>query len=213
MKAIAFNGSPRTNGTTAKLLRKALEGAASQGADTEFVQLNTLNMKGCQGCFSCKKRGGESYGKCARKDDMTPLYAKMEEADAIFMGSPIYFGSITSELKMVVDRLFPYLNFGTFSTNFPRKTSAGLIYTMGAGDLSGYDQQIKFQKGVIGMLLGAAETLVSTNTFHVDDYSTIVADALEPAIEGKRKYKREEFPKDCEKAFDMGARFIRDAAT
>lgn len=87
------------------------------------------------------------------------------------------------------------------------------IYTLGASDLSGYDQQIKFQKGVIGMLLGAAETLVSTNTFHVDDYSTIVADALEPAIEGKRKYKREEFPKDCEKAFDMGARFIRDAAT
>ncbi len=67
MNVIAFNGSPRKNGTTATLLHKALEGAASQGAKTEFVQLSQLAMKGCQACFSCKKRGGKSYGRCVQK--------------------------------------------------------------------------------------------------------------------------------------------------
>lgn len=214
MTVIAFNGSPRKTGTTAKLLRKALEGAASQGAETAFVQLNTLNMKGCQGCFSCKKRGGESYGKCVLKDDMTPLYGQMERADAIFMGAPIYFGSVTSELKMVIDRLFPYLNFGTFGSNFPKTISTGLIYTLGADDQQAkmYDQHFQFLQGIFTMLFGSAETLISTNTFHVEDYSEIVADALEPLVEGKRKHRQEVFPKDCEKAFEMGARFVRDKA-
>ena len=103
MKVLAFNGSPRKTWNTATLLKKALEGAASQGAETEFIQLNELNMKGCQSCFSCKKRGGKSYGKCALKDDMTPLYGKIEHADAFFVGSPIYFGAVTSELKMFID--------------------------------------------------------------------------------------------------------------
>ena len=214
MTVIAFNGSPRKNGNTAELLTKALEGAASQGAETEFIQLNTLSMRGCQGCFSCKKRGGESYGKCALKDDMTPLYAKIEQADGIFMGAPIYFGSVTSELKMLIDRMFPYLNFGTFSTNFPRKISCGLLYTLGADDqqLGMYNQQFQFYQGIFTMLFGSAETLISTNTFHVEDYSTIVADALESLIEGKRKHKEEVFPKDCEKAYDMGVRFAKSPA-
>ncbi len=214
MTVIAFNGSPRKTGTTAKLLRKALEGAASQGAETEFVQLNMLNMKGCQGCFSCKKRGGESYGKCILKDDMTPLYEKIEQADAIFMGAPIYFGSITSELKMVIDRMFPYLNFGTYSSNFPKKISTGLIYTLGADDQQAkmYDQHFQFHQMVFSMLFGSAETLISTNTFHVEDYGEIVADALEPLVEGKRKHRQEVFPKDCEKAFEMGAKFVKDIA-
>jgi len=207
MTVLAFNGSPRRNGTTAKLLEKALEGAASKGAETEFVQLNKLTMRGCQGCFSCKKRGGESYGRCILDDDMTPYYKKIESADGIFMGSPIYFGSITSELKMLIDRMFTYLNFGNFTSNMPRKVPVGVIYTQGVAQAETYDAHIKTNQGMLAMLFGSAETLVSTCTFHVPDYSEIVADALEPMIPEKRQYQEEEFPKDCDKAFDMGARF------
>ncbi len=213
MAVIALNGSPRKTGTTAKLLKKALEGAASQGAETEFVQLNKLSMQGCQGCFSCKKRGGKSYGKCALEDDFTPMYEKIEAADALFMGAPIYFGSVTAELKMVIDRMFPYLNFGSFSSNFPKKIPLGLVYTLGADDqqLGAYESHWKFHQGIFGMLFGSAEVLISTNTFHVPDYGEIVADALEPLVEGKRKHQEDVFPKDCEKAFDMGARFVTDS--
>jgi multimeric flavodoxin WrbA len=80
MYIVALNGSPRRNGATATLLKKALDGAASQGAQTEFIQLSKLNMQGCIACFDCKKRGGKSYGKCSLKDDMTPLYEKIERS-------------------------------------------------------------------------------------------------------------------------------------
>ena len=63
MKVIAINGSPRKKWNTAILLEKALEGAASQGADTELVHLYDLDFKGCSSCFSCKLKGGKSYGK------------------------------------------------------------------------------------------------------------------------------------------------------
>jgi multimeric flavodoxin WrbA len=215
MLVMAFNGSPRKNGTTAKLLKKALAGAASQGAETEFIQLNQLKMKGCQACFSCKKRGGKSYGKCVRKDDMTPLYQKIEQADALFLGSPIYFHSITSEMKMFIDRLFPYFSFGSYSSNFPKKINVGLIFTMGVDDQQmeqRYGKYIKLHQNNYSFLFGSAETLVSTDTFHVSDYSRIVADAMEPIIQRKLDHKRQVFPRDCEKAFEMGARFAKQSS-
>ncbi|MEE8470671.1 MAG: flavodoxin family protein [Dehalococcoidia bacterium] len=215
MQVLAFNGSPRKDSTTATLLGKALEGAASQGAETELIQLYQLSMKGCQGCFSCKTRGGKSYGKCILKDDMTPLYEKLERADAFVVGSPIYFGTITASAKMFVERLFPYLNYGDFLPNFPKRISTGLIYTMGVNDeeMAMFDQQIQFNEGIFSMLFGSAETLLSTDTFHVKDYSKIVADALETLVDRKLQHQREAFPGDCEKAFEMGARFARDRGT
>jgi len=215
MQVLAFNGSPRKDSTTATLLRKALEGAASQGAETELIQLSQLSMRGCQGCFSCKRRGGKSYGKCILRDDMTPLYQKLERTDAFFLGSPIYFGTITALAKMFVERLFPYLNYGDFLPNFPKWISTGLIYTMGVNDeeMAMFDQQIQFNQGIFSMLFGSAETLLSTDTFHVNDYSKIVADALEAFVDRKLQHQREVFPGDCEKAFEMGARFARDRGT
>ena len=213
MHVLAFNGSPRKNSTTATLLEKALEGAASQGAETELIQLNELSIKGCQGCFRCKERGGKSYGKCVQTDDMTPLYEKIEQADAFFVGSPLYFGTITASAKMFVERLYPYLNYGNLSSNFPKKINTGLIYTMGVNDqeMTMFEQHIQFNQMIFSMLFGSAETLLSTDTFHVKDYSKIVADALEALVDRKLKHQREEFPKDCEKVFEMGARFVKES--
>jgi multimeric flavodoxin WrbA len=209
MNVIAFNGSPRKNGATATLLHKALEGAASQGAKTEFVQLNQLNMRGCQACFSCKKRGGKSYGKCVQKDGMTPLYDKMENADAIFLGSPIYFGTVSSGTKMFIERLFPYFSYRDYSSLFPRKIPVGLICTLGAVEQEEkvFRQHMQFNQMILSMLLGPAELLVSTDTLHVEDYSEIVADALEARLGQRLEHQRTVFPIDCEKAFAMGARF------
>lgn len=209
MNVVAFNGSPRRNGTTATLLNRALEGAASRGAKTEFVQLSQIKMRGCQACFSCKKRGGKSYGRCALRDGMTPLYAKIEAADAVFLGSPIYFGTVTSGTKMFIERLFPYFTYKDYSSNFPRKIPVGLVVTMGVNDqeMEGFRQHIQLNRGILWMLLGPTEVLVSTDTLHVENYSEIVADALEPRIGEKLEHQRTVLPLDCEKAFEMGARF------
>jgi multimeric flavodoxin WrbA len=215
MNVIAFNGSPRQNGTTATLLNKALEGAASQGAKAEFVQLNQLSMKGCQACFSCKKRGGKSYGRCALKDGMTPLYGKIEHADAIFLGSPIYFGTVSSGTKMFIERLFPYFSYKDYSSIFPKKIPVGLICTLGADDRQEqvFRQHMQFNQMILSMLLGPAELLVSTDTIHVEDYSEIVADALVARLGQKLEHHRTVFPMDCEKAFAMGARFAGRTGT
>jgi len=215
MNVIAFNGSPRPNGATATLLSKALEGAASQGAKTEFVQLSRVSMKGCQACFSCKKRSGRSYGKCVQKDGMTPLYAKIEQADAIFLGSPIYFGTVSSVTKMFIERLFPYFTYKDYSSLFPRKIPVGLICTLGAGDQEEkvFRPHMQFNQMILSMLLGPAELLVSTDTLHVEDYSEIVADALVARLGQKLEHHRTVFPADCEKAFAMGARFAGRTTT
>jgi multimeric flavodoxin WrbA len=209
MNVIAFNGSPRRNGTTATLLHKALEGAASQGAKTEFVQLSQLNTRGCQACFSCKKRGGKSYGRCAQKDGMTPLYDKMEHADAVFLGTPIYFGTVSSGTKMFIERLFPYFTYKDYSSLFPRKIPVGLICTLGAGEQEEkvFRPHLQFNQMILSMLFGPAELLVSTDTLHVEDYSEMVADALVARLPQKLEHHRTVFPVDCEKAFAMGARF------
>ena len=70
---------------TGILLKKALEGAASQGAETEFIHLYDLNYKGCTSCFACKIKDGKSYGKCAVRDELTPILRKIEESDGIIL--------------------------------------------------------------------------------------------------------------------------------
>lgn len=110
MKVMAFNGSPRKKWNTATLLQKALEGAGSQNAETELIHLYDLNYKGCISCFACKTIGGKSYGRCAVQDDLTDVFSKVEQADAIILGSPIYWGTVSGEMKSFMDRLlFQYL--------------------------------------------------------------------------------------------------------
>src|SRR5665647_2291675 len=146
VKVLAINGSPRPKCNTATLLNNALEGAASQGAETELVHLYKLNFKGCISCFSCKLKNGESYGRCAVNDELTPVLKKAEEADAIIFGSPIYLGTTTGEMKSFMERLiFPYLVYdANHSTLFKKKIKTGLICTMGAQEdqmkLMGYDR-------------------------------------------------------------------------
>ena len=122
MKVIGINGRPRKNCNTAKLLENALEGAKSQESETELVHLYDLNYKGCISCFACKLKDGESYGTCALKDDLTPILKKILEVNAIILGSPIYLGTATGEMRSFIERLmFPYLVYDTQrSTLFPK---------------------------------------------------------------------------------------------
>ncbi len=76
MKVVAINGSPRKKWNTATLLEKVLEGAASEGAETEMIHLYDLNFKGCTSCFACKVKDGKNYGKCTIKDDLTLVLEK-----------------------------------------------------------------------------------------------------------------------------------------
>ena len=214
MNILAINGSPRKSGNTATLLNKALEGAASQGAKTELFHLYDLNFKGCISCFACKLNDGKSYGKCAVKDDLAPIFEKIEDADAIILGSPIYIGNVTGEMRSFMERLvFQYLIYdANYSSLFKKKLLVGFIYTMNLDEKTmqewGYVSVLKGTENMVGRILKAPkdpEILYVTDTYQFDDYSKYIVTAFDEAHKARRR--REEFPKDCEKAFAMGARF------
>lgn len=99
MKIVGINGSPRLGGNADILLDKALEGARSIGAETEKIVLNTLKITPCQECENLK-----DDGSCIIEDDMQDLYRKILEADAIIVASPVFFGSVTAQTKIMIDR-------------------------------------------------------------------------------------------------------------
>lgn len=96
---LGIMGSPRKGGNTDILLDKALEGAKSKGADTEKVILNELKFSPCQECENLR-----GDGTCKVEDDMQPLFKKIKKADAIIIASPIFFGSLSAQTKMMIDR-------------------------------------------------------------------------------------------------------------
>lgn len=213
MKVLGINGSPRRQWNTATLLNKALEGAASKGAETELIHLYNLNYKGCMSCFACKLIDGRSYGRCAINDDLAPIFKKIEEADAVILGSPIYFGQVTGEMRSFLERLlFQYLVYdGKGTSLFGKKIQTGFIYTMNVSENIlkdiGYDQNFMSMEKTLKRFFGASESLIVTDTYQFDDYSKYVTTGLDE--QGKAKRKQDEFPNDCLKAFDMGARFAQ----
>ncbi|PJI08153.1 MULTISPECIES: flavodoxin family protein [Clostridium] len=212
MRVIAINGSPRENKNTATLLTKALEGASSCGTETELIHLYEQNYKGCISCFSCKLKNGKSYGKCALKDDLTPILEKVSNADAIIFGSPIYLHSVTGAMKSFLERLiFQYLVYDVNHPSlFQRKIPAGFIYTMNVTNekfKAEYEDDLKPIQEYIEKTFGSFESLVVNDTYQFNDYSKYVAPLFDERK--KRKVREEQFPKDCQNAFDMGVRFAK----
>ena len=73
MKAMFFNGSPRKNWNTAKMLEAAAEGAREAGAETEAVNLYDFPFAGCKSCFACKIKNARTNGVCALRDNLRPI--------------------------------------------------------------------------------------------------------------------------------------------
>jgi len=99
MYVLGINGSPRIGGNADILLEKALEGAQDSGARTEKVILNSLKFSACQECDDLR-----DDGSCIIEDDMQAIYKKIREADALIIASPIFFGSVSAQTKMMIDR-------------------------------------------------------------------------------------------------------------
>jgi multimeric flavodoxin WrbA len=213
MKLLAFNGSPRKKWNTAQLLDHALKGAESEGAKTRLYHLYDLDFKGCTSCFACKRAGGKSYGHCAVKDDLKPIFEKIEHADAILIGSPIYLGITTGVTRCFLERLiYQYLVYDVDRTSlFKKKIKTAFIYTAGATDVMvqemGFDRNVKGTEMTMERIFGSCESFFVTDTLQFDNYSKYFAPRFDP--EAKKERHRRQFPLDCKKAYDLGARLVR----
>jgi multimeric flavodoxin WrbA len=99
MKVIGIYGSPRKAGNTDLMLDAFLEGAEAAGGEASRLYVRDLEIRGCLGCGYCDKAG-----TCIQKDDMQQVYPLLEEAQGIVVASPVYFYSVTAQLKLLIDR-------------------------------------------------------------------------------------------------------------
>ena len=135
MKIIGINASPRKNANTQTLVEAILTGAEKNGAETRMVNLRELKINGCLGCEGCKKH----LGRCVQKDDLTPLLQDLTGYDAIVMGTPVYWFHVSAQFKMLVDRLYSFMQHtdpetGEAVMKFEFPAGKKFIFVLSRGD-------------------------------------------------------------------------------
>jgi len=108
MKVLAIQGSPRPKASNTEiLLQEFLEGARSQGAQTETIYLKEKEIHHCGGCYTC---WAKTPGVCVFKDDMPELLEKVRNSDILVYATPLYNFNMTSLLKAFQERLLPLVD-------------------------------------------------------------------------------------------------------
>ena len=207
-KILILNGGPRMHNNTAKLLASAEKGAVSAGASTETVDLYKLNFTDCRSCLACKNKKIAVPWKCYWKDCLTETLEKVYAADAIIIGSPIYFGEPTGEVRsFMVRSTFPALSYDDYESTFTGKIDVGIILMMNA-DQDYYDEHYKPHMEEyfwpFHFLNGKMEILTSFDTLQVPDYSRYRMASWDEAK--KKAHHAEQFPKDLQAAYELGRR-------
>ena len=101
MKVLGINGSPRKGGNTELLIKEVFKPLEAKGIKTEIFQIGGKKVNGCIACMKCRKAAD---GKCHQKNDViNECIKKMLKADAIIIGSPVYFSDLTSDIKTLID--------------------------------------------------------------------------------------------------------------
>ena len=214
MKVIAINGSPRKNWNTDTLLKKTLEGAASAGAETEMVYLYDLKFRGCVSCLACKLKKEPRPNRCVLRDDLTAVLDKVHEADAVILGSPIYFSEVTGEMRSFFERfLFQYLNYDDYTKPLSPGKRVGLVFTMNCPESRfeemGYPVIFQRYENWMKRFFGHCETLLSTDTLQAKDYSRYHLGLWD--ADAKRQRHETVFPQDCQKAYELGVKLASNA--
>ena len=123
-------GSPRRGGDTCTLVHEVEKGLSSKNIRSEIFFLNEMTFSGCQACYACKHEGTI---RCTRNDDMQSFYDALDQADGLIVATPIYFGGVTGQTKLWLDRLFPIITID-LGTHLPKKIPVSVIYTQNQPD-------------------------------------------------------------------------------
>ena len=160
MRIIAINGSPRKNGNTATILKGILEGAAEKGAETRFIHINGLDMKGCQGCLACR----ENLGVCAYKDEFQDVLEEMRKCDGLAMGTPIYGFNVSGQFKCFLDRTYCFVddsNPPAYPCVLPAGKKIAVVTSQGDDNPESYRHIIDYLQ-MLGTIMGASSVEVIT---------------------------------------------------
>ena len=164
MKVLAFSGSPRKEGETVRLLGEVLAGASEAGAETEMIHLVDTTIRQCMGCYSENPEDCD-ISRCTRgelADSMAGLFQKIIWADALVIGSPVYWFSVSGLTKTFLDRLTPLENKGRYLDGKP----CGLV-------------AVAEEEGSIAAL-GPVAAALSWMGFVIPPYGLVYNNGLEP---------------------------------
>ena len=134
MKVLLINGSPRRNGCTFTALSEVEKTLHREGIETELVQLGAKAVQGCIACGRCK-----TLGRCVFDDLVNETAPKLEAADGLVVGSPVYYASANGSLIAFLDRLF-------YSTPFDKtmKAGAAVLSCRRGGASASFDELNKY---------------------------------------------------------------------
>ncbi len=195
MKVIAFCASPRKNGNTDLLVEEALNGVKSTGAKVDKIMLQQIKMGFCIGCRKCKDKGYE--GICIVKDDMSDIYQRIIDCDAIVIGFPIYTGRECAQLSTFLDRWDCFERF-KFEPSLKKGKRALVIGTWGYP----YDDTYDFVMENIMVIL---------KLHGIETAEAVSACGFEGMFHGVDENKKgvvAKHPDQMKKAFDAGVGLV-----
>lgn len=129
MHVLSLISTPRANGNSGILADAIAEGAQASGATVETLRLGELDIRPCMACDACQDGEAEP---CVIADDMPTLRRAVEKAQAFIFSSPIYFFTMSGQMKVALDRLYSLGGAGHF--NALRGKPVALAFTYGAPD-------------------------------------------------------------------------------
>ncbi len=209
-KIIVIDGGPRKTFNTASMLQKFAEGASSVSSEIEVktVRLYGLDYKGCMSCMACKIKDKAS-NVCKFKDALTPVLEEIAQADGLVLGSPIYFGDVTGQMRTFLERLaFPWLSYNDYSMTAPKKMPVLLIETMNGTSERNNSQGYGSMQYCIAAALGEPEHLIAYNTYQVKNYDRYELAGF--SEEAKRQYRDAHWEDDLQKAYNAGRHMAQD---
>jgi multimeric flavodoxin WrbA len=135
MKVLGINGSPRKGGNTELMIKEVFKSLEAEGIKTELFQIGGKKVNGCIACMKCRKAAD---GRCHQKNDViNDCIKKMLKADAIIIGSPVYFADLSSDIKALID-VAGYAIRGA-GNPLKRKPGAAVIAVRRAGAIHAFD--------------------------------------------------------------------------
>ena len=203
-KIIIIDGGPRRNMNTAQMLQKFAEGAQSSG---EYIELKTyrlydLDYKGCMSCMACKLKDRAS-NVCRFKDAISPILEEIAHADGLVLGSPIYFGEVTGQMRAFLERLsFPWLSYNDYSMTAPKRIPVVFIETLNGLPDRNNSNGLGTMEWCIASALGEPERIVAYNTTQVAKYENYELGGF--SEEAKHAWRDAHWAEDLQKAFDVG---------
>ena len=157
-RVLLINGSPKIHGCTATALNEMIAVFRQEGVETELIHIGNRDIRGCIGCGGCSGKG-----KCVFDDPVNEIAPKLEAADGLVVGSPVYYGSPNGTLLSFLDRLF-------YSTPFSKhmKVGAAVVSARRGGNTASFDVLNKYFT-ISGMPVASATYWNQVHGFSAED--------------------------------------------